>query len=573
MTQEQMSHFHFSSFMAGAVVGAAVLTAFGVSQSKKIGKNYDEEDCDDGGLDLKLSASLSRNQIPRFVVPRSKSFAGGLLELDLGGCSLCMLPSEVGSLQALRKLNAAKNRIKTLPDSFKNLTNLRIAFFLGCEFETVPSVLGRLPNLFMLSFKANRLRYIPEDALSPSIGWLILSDNQLNCLPVSIGMLVGLRKCMLAGNRLTDLPTEMGRCSNLELVRLSDNCLRAMPIDLLRLPKLAWIALASNHFNRNLASAARARVPVCDGDVSIHSTEILGEGASGVVYRAEMRAQSNKYPNETSYQDVAVKIFRHNKTSDGDPADEMAAASEAGSIVGDSCRSIVRSFGQLPASPSASFRTSIEAEENFSGRTLGLVLELLDGWEALAGPPSFVSVTRDVYKGDSSIVDSTTGECLAPGPLLLEGGLETIVSILHAVSVAAETLHAKGISHGDLYAHNVLLRPNEADREGSARPRAILSDFGASFFYKFSNKSVEAVQQDKKCSSEHLLERVEVLAFGHFMSELIARVPVEAAKWSESDRELATALNRMVEDCRNTIVASRPSFSDIRRRFDELASS
>lgn len=76
----------------------------------------------------------------------------------------------------------------------------------------------------MLSFKANRLSYIPEDALSPSIGWLILSDNLLTELPKSIGKLTGLRKCMLAGNQLTSLPKEFGEgCINLELIRLADN--------------------------------------------------------------------------------------------------------------------------------------------------------------------------------------------------------------------------------------------------------------------------------------------------------------------------------------------------------------
>ena len=104
-----------------------------------------------------------------------------------------------------------------------------VAFFLGCAFETVPPVLGTLPKLFRLSFKANKLRCVPEESLAPSIGWLILSDNELPSLPASIGRLTGLRKCMLAGNRLTELPAEMGRCRDLELIRLADNRLREMP--------------------------------------------------------------------------------------------------------------------------------------------------------------------------------------------------------------------------------------------------------------------------------------------------------------------------------------------------------
>jgi len=81
---------------------------------------------------------------------------------------------------------------------------LRILFFLGCDFTSVPEMLGAMPSLYMLSFKANKIRTVPAASLSPKLGWLILSDNEIETLPDSIGACVGMRKLMLAGNKLTD---------------------------------------------------------------------------------------------------------------------------------------------------------------------------------------------------------------------------------------------------------------------------------------------------------------------------------------------------------------------------------
>jgi hypothetical protein len=55
--------------------------------------------------------------------------------VQLSGCGLTALPTEIGDMAGLKKLNAAQNRLASLPPSFANLKELRTAFFLGCEFE------------------------------------------------------------------------------------------------------------------------------------------------------------------------------------------------------------------------------------------------------------------------------------------------------------------------------------------------------------------------------------------------------------------------------------------------------
>jgi hypothetical protein len=353
----------------------------------------------------------------------------------------------------------------------------------------VPEVLGSLPQLGMLSFKANRLHTVPATSLAPSLHWLILSDNRLRALPESLGALAGLRKLMLASNRLERLPASLSQCTHLELVRLSDNRLAQLPLSFLQLPKLAWVALASNGFNRALAAAARAAVPTAPGEVTLLAPHApLGRGASGVVYRGTLSCApptlasggSGGSGGSTSLAAgstggsthaaapvsqavalaVAVKVFAAAKTSDGDPADEAAATGVAGAS---GCPHLMRSFGKLP--PPQSPHGSASSE--------GLVLELLDGYVPLAGPPSFASVTRDVYAGDGGEVAPgayTLGLHRAglppwPGEARLPARaypLPFVVGVLRSASAALAALHARGVSHGDVYGHNVLLRPRAA---------------------------------------------------------------------------------------------------------------
>ncbi len=91
--------------------------------------------------------------------------------------------------------------VAQLPVTFGGLSILRVLFFLGGEFTEIPAVVGRLPKLYMLSFKANRLTKVAEGAISPSVCWLILSDNAIDTLPESLCKCVGMRKLLQAPRR------------------------------------------------------------------------------------------------------------------------------------------------------------------------------------------------------------------------------------------------------------------------------------------------------------------------------------------------------------------------------------
>jgi Leucine-rich repeat (LRR) protein len=214
---------------------------------------------------------------------------------------LTTLPPEIGALSSLVFLNLGGNPLSVLPHTFTGLVNLRILFFLRCKFTAVPELLGQMRSLTMLSFKANRVREVPAGALSPRLEWLILSDNQIEHLPVTVGACTGMRKLLLAGNRLTNqgLPDSMANLTCLELLRLADNRLQAIPDWILTHPALAWVALAANPATQPWSEAAEARAAAsaAEGGGAVDVPEVpwadlhvptgadpLGRGASGAVY-------------------------------------------------------------------------------------------------------------------------------------------------------------------------------------------------------------------------------------------------------------------------------------------------
>lgn len=115
------------------------------------------------------------------------------------------------------------------------------------------------------------------------------------------------------------------------------------------------------------------------------------------------------------------------------------------------------------------------------------------------------------------------------------------MAILRSVASAAAHLHARGIAHGDLYAHNILI--NEAGH-------ALLGDFGAATIYRKSHTNGEAI------------ERLEVLAFGHLIEDLLGLVDHGTV---DEEGEFLDLLDTLHRWCTNIAVLERPSFVDVHK--------
>jgi Protein tyrosine and serine/threonine kinase/Leucine rich repeat len=428
----------------------------------------------------------------------------GIKRLDLS-CGLTEFPREIFDLaDSLEILNLSGNKLSSLPDDLPSLHKLRIIFCSDNLFTELPAVLGQCKNLTMVGFKANQISCVPEAAFAPTLRWLILTDNRIQSLPSSIGQCRQMQKLMLAGNQLSDLPVELANCSQLELLRLSANQFAVLPAWLLEMPRLAWLALAGNPLTDSF-EVARQASSIAEIDwQDIELGAKLGEGASGVIYQAKL------LHTDESFKEVAVKLFKSAVTSDGMPRSEMAASIAVGLHP-----HIVGVMGKISHHPNETM-----------GLNMGLVMPLITGnYTNLAQPPSLESCTRDVY------VDNVEKTAF---------GLSHFYNLAFGIARAAEHLHASGILHGDLYAHNIL-----HDSKG----HGFLGDFGAASFLPI---------QDKDTSQA--LQRIEVRAFGILLGELLALCSESADDVEQAIKSKFVALQRR---CTQAHVPERPLLAEV----------
>jgi serine/threonine protein kinase len=257
------------------------------------------------------------------------------------------------------------------------------------------------------------------------------------------------------------------------LIRLAANQLTELPVWLASLPRLSWLAYAGNPFSDKLEARALTNTPVTE--IQWHALDLqhrLGEGASGVIHRAEHR--THRTTSDDS-RPVAVKLFKGAVTSDGLPHCEMAACIAAGEHP-----NLIPVLGKVKDHP-----TGVN----------GLVMELIDSQlRNLAGPPSMESCTRDIYDVDTRF------------------DLTSALSVAHGIASAAWHLHEQGIMHGDLYAHNIL---------HCGQGQALMGDFGAASFYAADDQTLGSA-----------LQRLEVRAFGYLLEELIERCDLQGSEQS-----------------------------------------
>jgi len=424
----------------------------------------------------------------------------GARRLDLS-CGLTEFPPEIYDLaDSLEILNLSGNRLDHLPHDLPRLHRLRVIFCSDNLFTALPEVLGACPRLETIGFKANRISHVPARALPGGLRWLILTDNAVTELPEALGQRPRLQKLMLAGNRLDRLPDSLAASSALELIRIAANRFAALPPWLGSLPRLAWVGQSGNPCIRaaGASGAITAAPPIDIQWNALALQQTLGEGASGVIYRALQRKDGRQAP-------VAVKVFKGAVTSDGLPQDEMAACMAAGQQP-----HLIGATGRVVGHP--------------DGRQ-ALVMPLVDpAFSVLAGPPSLDSCTRDIY--------AETVRFSAPTALRLVSGIAS----------AASHLHATGLLHGDLYAHNILWEPSGA---------ALLGDFGAA---SFIGDNAEAQS----------LRRVESRAFGCLVEEVLQR-----CEGTDSGTVTET-LSKWRDLCLDERPAYRPLIADVHAALQKI---
>ncbi|NLQ16840.1 protein kinase [Marinomonas sp. M1K-6] len=395
----------------------------------------------------------------------------GVVRLQLAE-NLTTFPEAIFNLaDSLEILDLSNNQLSELPADLSRLKNLRILFCSNNRFSQLPEVLGQCSCLEMIGFKSNQISMVSSASLPTQTRWLILTDNQIESLPDDMGRLTHLQKLALAGNRLTAMPDSIRDCHRLELVRLSANQLTAFPDALLSLPRLAWLAFSGNPF-------CAARDPhnefqtVQFGDLALQ--QVLGQGASGVISLATWQENTFDFSDP-----VAVKVFKGEVTSDGYPQDELDACLAVGNHP-----NLVKPLAKV-TEPDCS----------------ALVMELIPAhYINLGQPPSLVTCTRDTFPAEQRFA------------------IEKIAYIVEQVDQLVAHFCEKKVSHGDLYAHNILI--NETGH-------VLFGDFGAAS--KYDNLSAQQQQG---------IEQIERRALGFFIDDMLG-LCAEEDRQGELYHELA----------------------------------
>ena len=356
----------------------------------------------------------------------------GISHLNLSE-NLTEFPIEILSLaDSLEILDLSNNQLSRLPSELKQLKKLKIIFASNNQFEILPESLGQCESLEMVGFKANKIECVPADSLPAKLRWLILTDNKITHLPDTLGERPRMQKLLLAGNLLTQLPANLCQLSNLELVRISANKLTYCPDQLLALPKLAWLAFSGNPFS--CSDLDIQSVPHVSYS-SFTLQKVLGQGASGVISKASWNLPTDDFPDE-----VAVKVFKGELTSDGYPEDELQVCIKVGSHA-----NLVQSLAQVNEKD-----------------CLALVMQLIpEHYNNLGLPPDFDTCTRDTFEMGFTL------------------SISQISKIVKQMQSVFAHLHENQVSHGDLYVHNTLF-----DQDANI----IFGDFGAATMYHMLNQ-------------------------------------------------------------------------------------
>lgn len=411
-------------------------------------------------------------------------------------CDLTEFPPELFLLaDTLETLDLSGNRLSTLPSEFYKFKKLKILFCSDNLFNELPEVLGQCEQLEMIGFKSNQIKHIPENALPIRTRWLILTNNKIENIPSSIGKCLRLQKCALAGNRLKALPEEFQNCTNLELLRISANSMESFPEFLFKLPKLSWLAISGNTFNQKQNNNGLLK-KISWRDVTINHQ--LGEGASGHIYQAV-------YKQGALEKNVAVKVFKGQVTSDGYPEDEMQTCISAGEH-----KNLYGLIGTLVDHPQ---------------QKMGLVMNLIpEQFHNLGQPPSLQTCTRDTFEKHVTF------------------NLEQVHRIVLQIAEVCYHLHERGILHGDLYAHNILV-----DEEYNA----LLGDFGAAGFY------------DKSAHTAESFQKMEVRAWACLLDDLLNLIHL-----SDFTNPSYLKLCNLRDACLHSDLTMRPSFDEIIKKLD-----
>ena len=194
-----------------------------------------------------------------------------LVELDMSGQAIDVLPEDLGYLAELRNLNLSNNSIDIIPNSIAylvkldslNLSNNSISAipeeFFGLEqilfldlsdnfLTEYPSSINELITLTKLDLSSNQISVIAEEINNlENLYFFDISENLLDTIPNEIGALVSLNELYISNNSLVSIPNEIGNLFSLSSLIINNNNLDHIPPVFNQLTNLKDLNISNNN--------------------------------------------------------------------------------------------------------------------------------------------------------------------------------------------------------------------------------------------------------------------------------------------------------------------------------------
>jgi len=162
-----------------------------------------------------------------------------IIALGFNGCGLKVLPSSIGNLKGMIKLDLSVNHLINLPNEIGNLSNLREFNLDHNIIQFLPDSITKLNKLENLSIWGNQLRDLPKNMSEMiSLRFLVLSSNLLEEFPKKISEFPNLETLDLSNNKINTIPVNISYLKSLKALWLNNNPIRKIPVSLLDLQSL-----------------------------------------------------------------------------------------------------------------------------------------------------------------------------------------------------------------------------------------------------------------------------------------------------------------------------------------------
>ncbi|CAD8136387.1 unnamed protein product [Paramecium octaurelia] len=134
---------------------------------------------------------------------------------------------QILSLNNLQILIISNNKIQIIPQSIKNLTNLKVFHASCCNLQdhNIENEFFELTSLQELNMAKNQLSNIDRFTSLTELVLLDLSNNEIFRIPQNVDKLQKLKLLSLRDNHLTSLPVQLKQLNSLKKLYLDQNAL------------------------------------------------------------------------------------------------------------------------------------------------------------------------------------------------------------------------------------------------------------------------------------------------------------------------------------------------------------